>query len=350
MRQASMQRCQSLTRVMLLQVEGEQARKKKQQQQGAPAKKAPSPLQSAFGLRGRVKGDGADGAAAAAAPGAVPIRTPFSVNSPFDAAGGSKAKAAAAAAAVSSSSSDDDDDDVGAAAAGKRASTDRRVGFAADTPEDQNDKPIATLFSGGGPSGEWRQLLAARRRAALHANAKKLRRWTSSLRVVRKPNHGRTEGVDAGVEDGATAVDEEEGEAVPWEHLWVHALGGGLSLLAFAAGAARVLLGVLALLRKAPASAASSSPSSSSSFSSSWKAAPAAPAAAAPAPLPAPQALVFTAWAFANSVPPALLFVRALRGDGPTLKRWCAVAPRAVFAVAGLALAGVLAGSSSSSS
>jgi hypothetical protein len=158
---------------------------------------------------------------------------------------------------------------------------------------------IKAVFSGSDSAVDWSGALAARRRSALRAQAKRLRRWTSSLRVARKPIH-----VCLDVEGGATACAAEE--AVPWEHLWVHALGGGLSLLACVAGLTKMAL--------APLTAFSSSP----------------------------QLVAFTAWAFVNAVPPALLFVRAVKGDGPTLKKWCAVAPRAVFGVAGMALTGVV--------
>lgn len=159
---------------------------------------------------------------------------------------------------------------------------------------------IKATFSGSDSAVDWSGALVARRRSALRAQAKRLRRWTSSLRVARKPISVRRD-----VEGSVMAACAEE-EAVPWEHLWVHALGGGLSLLACVAGLTKMALDPLY------------------AFSSS------------------PQLVTFTTWAFVNAVPPALLFVRAVKGDGPTLKKWCAVAPRAVFGVAGMALAGVV--------
>jgi len=328
MLEASIERCQSLARVMLLHVQNDKARKGTQVgasassaaggassaagSSGAPAatRKAQSPPRSSFGLRGRQQGNDGD-----AAPGAPAVRTPFRVDSTFHAADGEAVAAAAPAAA--------------AAAAGPLS--DKRDGAS---------KTIETLLSGGGATGQWRQVPAARRRAELQANAKKLRRWTSSLRIVHRPERG-VGGAEGGI-DGvdATAIAFEEGETVPWEHVWVHALAGGLSLLAFARGMLKVLLGCSVVRGALPTTASPSWRSPSLLFFARRQAAAAAPAAAA---LPAPQLLVFTAWAFVNAVPPVLLFVRTVKGDGLTLQKWWAVAPRAVFAVAGLALAGVLA-------
>lgn len=318
MLEASIDRCQSLARVMMLHVQDEQARKKKGEagsQKGAKstaaepassssAKKAPSPLQSSFGAL-RMRQQGNDGSSAAPA-----VKTPFCVDSPFNAADGAAAAAAPAANAN--------------AAAGPLSSE----------RGDGASKAIETLFSGGGASVEWRRVLAARRQAELQANAKKLRRWTSSLRIVHRPERGG--GAEGGAEgdDAAAVAPFEEGEPVPWEHVWVHALAGGLSLLAFVSGVCKLVLGSVRSA-KLPAAA------SASSFFAWRRAAPASAASL----LPAPQLIFFTAWAFINAVPPFLLFVRTVKGDGPTLQRWWAVAQRAVLSVAGLALAGVLAAS-----